>query len=755
MNRKIRHSKTLATGLSVLALTMAGSLPAQEVAPPGASGRPRIGLVLSGGGARGAAHIGVLKVLEENRVPIDAIAGTSMGAVVGGLYASGLNAADIEHVMESVDWQDAFRDRPPRVDLNFRRKLEDQSFLVKFPLGLKGRKFRLPRGLVQGQKLTQTLRSLTLPVAQVQRFDDLAIPFRAIATDIVTGERVVMDHGDLTTAMRASLSAPGVFSPVESDGRMLVDGGLSSNLPIDVARTMGVDLLIVVDCGFPLLERGKLDSVATVSNQMLAILIRHNTAAQRATLGDGDVVIDPALGDFSSLDFAEHAKAIRIGEEAGRGAAQRLAALSVPAEEYDRIVAARGNVRKDLPRIEFLRVDPGSERYAGAIESLFGDEIGKVADGERLSRRVAELYGQGNLEIFDYRLMQSDPLPGQPPEYGLALSTRRNSWGPNYLRFGLQLQNDFEGNSSFNAAARGTLAEITKYGGEWVWDVQIGETPRVATEVYLPVGYRSRWFVSPHAEFQIRTLPIVDDEERILAEYRVRTTDYGLDLGRELGNYGEVRIGWSRGFGSARVRVGDPILPPSEFDSRNFFAEYRYDSIDDVNFPKRGGTFTLGWQGEREGKGVDGVSADLLVYDYLYAHSWGRNTALLWTSAGTRLDDATDVVRSFFSLGGFLNMSGAAPGTLNGPHFAIARAIYYRQVGTRGGQGFLDVPVYVGASLEKGNVWDSRRDISFGSARTNGSAFVALDTLLGPVYFATGFDDRGGSAYYLFLGRTF
>ncbi len=285
---------------------------------------------MSGGGARGAAHIGVLKVLEENRIPVDVIAGTSMGAVVGGLYASGLSAGDIERVMTSVDWQDAFRDRPARTDLNFRRKLEDQNFLVKFPLGLKGRKFRLPRGLVQGQKLTQILRGLTLPVAQIQHFDDLAIPFRAVATDLVTGDRVILDHGDLATAMRASLSAPGVFSPVESEGRMLVDGGLSSNLPIDVAREMGVDVLIVVDCGFPLLERGKLVSVATVSNQMLAILIRHNTAEQRKTLHANDVVIDPALGDFSSLDFTEHDKAMRLGEEAARGQLQRLAALSIP-----------------------------------------------------------------------------------------------------------------------------------------------------------------------------------------------------------------------------------------------------------------------------------------------------------------------------------------------------------------------------------------------------------------------------------------
>ena len=533
----------------VFCLGLAGLSPAQEAPRRNDLGRPRIGLVLSGGGARGAAHIGVLKVLEENHIPVDAIAGTSMGAVVGGLYATGLSAADVERVMTSVDWQDAFRDRPARTDLNFRRKLEDQNFLVKFPLGLKGRRFRLPRGLVQGQKLTQILRSLTLPVAQIQSFDDLAIPFRAVATDIVTGERVVLDHGDLTTAMRASLSAPGVFSPVDLDGRMLVDGGLSSNLPVDVAREMGVDILIVVDCGFPLLERNKLESVATVSNQMLAILIRHNTAMQRKTLTERDIVIDPLLGDFSSLDFTEHERAMDIGETAARGMLSRLQALSVPPAEFQRIVDARAAKRTDLPRIQFLRIDPGSERYAGAIESLFGDQIGKVADGKRLEKRVSELYGQGNLEIFDYRLMQNDPLPGDAPEYGLALTTRRNSWGPNYLRFGLALQNDFEGNSSFNVAARGTLAEITKYGGEWLWDVQIGETPRVATEIYLPVGYRSRWFVAPHAQFQIRTLAIADEDEHILAEYRVRSTDYGIDLGRELGNYAEIRIGGGRSVG--------------------------------------------------------------------------------------------------------------------------------------------------------------------------------------------------------------
>ena len=765
-----------AAWLAAISLSVAFGAIAQEAVPERGPGRPRIGLVLSGGGARGAAHIGVLKVLEENRVPVDAIAGTSMGAVVGGLYASGLTASDIERIMTSVDWQGAFSDRPARKDLNFRRKLEDQTYLVKFPLGLKGRKFRLPRGLVQGQKLSQILRGLTLPVAQVQSFDDLAIPFRAIATDIVTGDRVVLDHGDLATAMRASLSAPGVFAPVEAEGRLLVDGGLSSNLPIDVAREMGVDLLIVVDCGFPLLERGKLDSVATVSSQMLAILIRHNTSAQRKSLTDRDVIIDPALGDFSSLDFTEHARAMKIGEEAARGASQRLAALSVPADEFQRIQAARGAVRSNPPTVSFLRVEPGSERYAGAIESLFGDQIGKPADATWLGKRVNDLYGQGNLEMLDYRVVpgsepgtaadsgQGGSEPGigasaapaaASSGYGLALTARRNSWGPNYLRFGLQLQNDFEGNSSFNAGMRGTLAEITKYGGEWVWDLQVGETPRAATEVYLPVGYRSRWFVAPHAEFEIRTLPLLDANEHRLAEYRVRSTDFGIDLGRELGNYGEIRIGWGRDFGESTVLVGDPVLPTQEFDARTYFGEFRYDTIDNVNFPRAGATFELGWRAEREGKGVlADADADLLVYDQLYAHSWGRNTGIVWASAGMRMDNDIDLVRSFFSLGGFLNLSGLAPNSLVGPNFALLRGIYYRQIGDQG-TGFLNVPVYVGASIEQGNVWGDRRDISFSGARTNGSVFLGLDTFLGPVYLATGFDDQGGSAYYLALGRTF
>jgi NTE family protein len=710
--------------------------------------RPRIGLVLSGGGARGAAHIGVLKVLEDLRIPIDAIAGTSMGAVVGGLYASGFSARDIERIVSTLNWQDAFKDRPPREELTFRRKQEDQNFLVKFPLGLRSRRVQLPKGLIQGQKLNQTLRRLTMPIAQITDFDQLPTPFRAVATDLETGEAVIMGHGDLTSAMRASLSAPGVFSPVERAGRLLVDGGLSKNLPIDVAREMGVDALIVVDVGFPLLTREKLNSAPVISNQMLAILLRRDSVQQKRSLGERDIVIDPALGDASSFDFGIVKRAIRTGEEAALAVTQKLSAHSLSEDEYSVYTVHREDMRRGAPRVEFVRVEPGSERYAEALTKLFDDTVGKPLDPEALSRRVTGYYGKGNLEALDYQLVKDDE-----ERYGLALTARRNSWGPNYVRFGLNLQDDFEGNSSYNAAARFVLSEITQPGGEWVLDLQEGDTSRVATEIYLPLSQTKPFFFLPHAELEARNVFQLDENQQPLAEYRVRSFGYGLDFGREFGNWGEIRVGVRRETGKSHVRIGEPTLPTGEFDSRGYFTRLSYDRLDDINFPRHGSSFTLQWSGQRAGLGSD-QTADLLSLNWITARSFGRHTAVLWTTLGTALNEPTEDLRTLFNMGGFLNLSGLKAQSLAGPHAAISRLLLYRQIG-RGGSGYLDVPTYLGVSLEAGNVWQRRSQASFGGARKDASVFLGLDTPIGPVYIATGFEEGGSEAFYLFLGRTF
>ena len=311
---------------------MAVHLRAAEVAPPGrpdAPLRPRVCLVLSGGGARGMAHIGVLEALEDLKIPIDCIAGTSMGAVVGGLYASGMSAHDIDRTMRSVDWQEAFRDAPPRRDLAFRRKQDDANFLVRLPLGLKHGKILLPKGFIQGQKLQETLRQLTLPFSNTTDFDRLPTPFRAVTTDLESGAAVILDKGDLAIAMRASISAPGVFAPVDYEGRLLVDGGLAENLPIEVARSMHADVLIVSDVSFPLLNRAKLDTALTISNQMLAILVRKDTDRQLSTLGAQDVLIEPDVGSATQTDFAAAVGTITQGEVATRAALGKLAALGV------------------------------------------------------------------------------------------------------------------------------------------------------------------------------------------------------------------------------------------------------------------------------------------------------------------------------------------------------------------------------------------------------------------------------------------
>ena len=724
--------------------------------------------MLSGGGARGIAHIGVLKVLEEEHVPIDAIAGTSMGAVVGGLYASGLSAREIEAIMTSLNWQQAFHDLPPREDLTLRRKQEDQNFLVKFPLGIHGGKVLLPKGLIQGQRLNQMLRRLTLPVARITNFDELPTPFRALATDLETGDGVTMASGDLTSAMRASMSAPGVFAPVERDGRLLVDGGISENLPVDIARSMGVDILIVVDVGSPLLTREKLNSVPVISNQMIAILIQHNSRQQLEKLKNDDILIAPPLGDTSSYDFGNVKRVVAVGERAARAMTEKLASLAMTPREAAQYAQRREQARQvSPPRIDFVQVDSGSKDYSQRLNSLFDDLTGKPLDPDAVARRMTTLYGEGSLDSLDYQVVQDNN------HYGLQLDARGNSIGPNYVRFGVSLQEDFQGNSTYDAALRYVMSDITRSGGEFVWDLQIGQTSLVATEIFLPISEFSGWFMDPHASISASNIPwfglqsqaagnsnvsnAVDQTE--IAQYRLHTYEYGLDFGKQFGNWGEIRTGIQREDGHSHLEIGDPsdVLlqkqPNQDFGVRDYFVRFSYDRLDDVNFPHTGQQARLQWDADRNVTGVDEIT-NQVTFSYLGAASFGRNTAVFSTNSGLTLEGNVTDIRLLYPLGGFLNLSGLRANSLLGPDFAIARFMFYRQIG-RGGPGYFDVPTYIGFSLEEGNVWQRRDEMSFGNTHKDASIFLGMDTFLGPVYIATGFDQHGDEAFYLFLGRTF
>jgi NTE family protein len=663
-----------------------------------------------------------------------------------------MTAAEIESTIRSVDWQEAFRDSPPRRELAFRRKQDDRNFLVRLPLGVKHGRILLPKGFIQGQKLQETLRQLTVPFGTNTDFDALPTPFRAVATDLVTGNAVLMEKGDLAFAMRASISAPGVFAPAEMQGQLLVDGGLAENLPIDVARAMHADILIVSDVSFPLQPRSALDSALTISNQMLAILVRKDADRQRATLGPADILIEPAIGTASSTDFSASASTISAGENAARSQLARLAAVSVGDAAYGEYLARRAAREPGLPEIKFVRVDEESKRYEKTITADMQPLVGKPLDPQAVGAVIADLYGLGNFETVDYSLV--DRGTGADEESGIEVRARRKSWGPNYVRFGLSLEDDFQGNSRYNAAARFIVTELNTLGAELLTDVQIGSDQKLASEFYQPLNATRTWFVAPSLRVEGKDLPIFSNNTQI-ADFRDRQAEADFDVGTNLGNWGEIRVGYHRLNGATHDNWGNPALAQSQYNNGELFFKFSYDRLDNVHFPRDGQTFTLQWDANRTNLGGD-FPFDKVQADWLMARSSGRNTIVLWTSAGTTLNGSIDpaALQDFYTLGGFFNLSGLAPQSLLGPNYAITRAIYFRRI-SRGGEGIFEIPVYIGASLELGNTWQQRGDMSFGSARKDAAVFVAFDTYFGPLYLGSGYDTVGNAAFSLFLGRTF
>jgi NTE family protein len=725
--------------LMLVMLASAGLCAQQE----GSADRPTIGLVLSGGGARGAAHVGVIKVLEELNVPVDFIAGTSMGAIVGGLYASGMSADELKNTIETADWTALLSDRPPRAQRSFRRKSDDIGFLVDLELGLDKSGLIFPSGLVQGQNLELALRRFALSAISVDDFDALPIPFRAVATDIVTGEAVILDSGDLATAMRASMSAPGIFAPVRQDGRILVDGGVANNLPVQVVRDMGADILIVVDVGFPLLPEEQLGSALAITKQMLTILINARAQDQVALLTSSDILISPDLGDFGSQDFQRMVEAQTLGSEKAYELRNELTNYSISSETY---LAYRNRVelsRHAVPVVDQVVVENESRLSPRVIEARLTDQDGERLDLDQLESDIANIYGFDTFERVTYDIFDDTTL---------AVSATEKSWGPNYLRFGINLEDDFNGNSSYNVAARLTRTEINKKGGEFRAEVQIGESPRLFAEFYQPLDFASRWFVNPKIEYQ-RDSSVLFDNGQQIAQLGSNLAELSLEGGRQFGNWGEFRVGLTRSHSDAELQIGTPgIDDGGSVDITSISSRLAYDTIDRFAIPKSGMNISLGWSGFRESLGSD-ATFDLTGLLFLKAQTWGDHTIVHWWDLARTSNDQTGAIAPF-SLGGLFRLSGHAPDELRGRHMGIGRLLYYYRLGDQT-LPVLDTPIYFGASIEAGNVWQNSNEIGLDNTLFAGSVYVVFDTLLGPLYIAYGAAEGGRQSAYLFLGQTF
>ncbi len=734
---------------SVLIVWLVGTAwcaPASDVGV-GEKNRPKIGVVLSGGGARGAAHIGALKALEEMRIPIDYLSGTSMGSIIGGLYASGMTTMEIETVVTRVDWNSTLQDEIPRSDRSFRRKTDDKSYLVKSKPGLSDDlKIKLPAGLQQGQNIDLFLKDLVMPTRQIADFNDFRIPFRAVATDIVTGNAVILASGDLAMAMRASMNIPAFFAPVEIDGKLLVDGGVSNNLPIDVVRGMGADIVIAIDISTPLLQRKDLNSTLDITEQLTGILTRNNTEAQIATLGSKDVLILPDLGTITTSSFDRTGEAIPLGKVAVEQNRQALSRLSVSQTIYDKYLASQQQkLEKRTPHppvIDFVRLNNESKLSDEIFYARLEIKEGAPLDVEKLENNINEIYGLELFENIGYEILE------EGGRTGLVINIKDKSWGPNYLQAGISMGGDPNGDNFYNLAFAYTRTAINDLNGEWRSVVQLGTSPGVYTELYQPLDDTARYFVHPRLLYHRYPLNFYTNSGEKLAEYKL--AEYGIDLafGREFGSWGESRIGLRRLKGNAEVKTGSLLWPEVDFDRGEIYANLLTDTLDNFNFPHKGYSSLIEYTRSDEKLGA-GTDFDQIRLEGKIAMSWGKNALITSAKLYTTLDDNAPI-QNKFKLGGLFNLSGFNQDQLNGNQLGLLSLMYLYQIGD-----FNFLPTYLGGTLESGNVWKDKSQMNFNNAILAGSIFLGLDSFLGPIYIGYGRAEGNHHTLYFYLGKTY
>lgn len=740
MTNRFIHGALLAITILFISTTGATDRTGSSTAKKNAH-RPTIGLALSGGAARGSAHIGVLKVLEELRIPIDYIAGTSMGAIVSGLYASGLSPDEIAQVAITMDWEDVFNDFPPRKSLSFRRKQDVVNSLMGLEIGVKKGKFVLPRGLVTGQKLRFALRSLTFPVRNIKNFDDLPIPFRAVATDILTGDRVVIDSGEIVDAIHASMAIPGVFSPVEIGNHLLVDGGVVSQLPVEAVKNMGADIVIAVDVGSELAKKEELESLSGLSFQLMDVIIRSNLNREALL---ADTVIHCELEKYKSSDFQSVAKIIDLGEKSARTYIPELAKLSVKNDEYSRFLAKHRHSEPKSVDIDFLQIDNLLRVDPRIITNRIRIRPNESLDLKILKQDIDSVFELGDFDRVDYSFIDSDS--GE----GLRISATEKSIGPNSLRFGLSFTDDAENNSFFNILLRYTMTRLNRLGAEWQSEVQFGRTRRIFTEFYQPLTFSGTWFMAPKFQYINNISNLYQDDVRVAA-YQNSIFSGGGDLGYQMGNYGEARLGYLVSNAQADLTTGFSDTPYYDITATGITMNLVFDRIDNPGFPRDASFTQIKGFFARDEFGSDDTYTRLEGFTSKFISS-NRHTYFGMLDVGTSF--GTDLpIYDQFAIGGLFSFSGYQDEQLRGNYYGIARVGYYNRV--------MNLPVavggglYIGAWIEGGSAVQSIDDIELDSLNASLTLAMGLDTILGPIYLAYGQTDSGNGSFYLTLGKSF
>ena len=703
----------------------------------GAAARPTVGLVLGGGGARGAAHIGVLELLDELHVPVDCVAGTSMGALVAGAFAAGVTPVQMRTALAKADWTDMFLDNPEYSDMAYRNKILSRRFLPGSETGVGKDGLRYQGGVVAGEKIKLFINQMVRANLGEPDIEHLRLPLSIVATDIGNGQRVVFRDGSLTDAMRASMSVPGLLAPVDYQGRKLVDGGLVDNLPVDEAHgRCHPDLIIAVNVGSPLLKPEEIGSLLTVSAQMVNILTEQNVTRSLGHLKPSDIYIKPDLEGIGASDFAKNGEAADRGRAAAEAVRERLQALAVGDAEYQQWRDSLVLDRMPAPRVDAIQIVGLKRVNPVAVSRYVSQQVGERIDTARLNRDLLRAYGDGDYQSIDYELLQVDD------RHVLHILPIEKPWGPDYLRLGLFLESTATRGAVYGLRGGYQRTWMNSLGGELLATGELGTTDGASIDYYQPLDEHQRIFIEPQAS-RHNTETSIFEHDRKIGQYTLSETRLALLAGANLELLGQVRAGWEQRHHSTQQDIGSTNLP-----------------IVDTHYG--------GWR----------ATADLDQLDRLYNPTQGWATKVAYfdsTKAGySRLDAEAQVaaaLRDFVlharlkyvgsprgqlpyydagALGGFLNLSGLAPGQIIGDDIRYAglqaeRIIGRLPLGLRG-------DMRLGVALEAG-----RAGLRYTETQREGwlksvAVYVGGETPIGMLYVGFGRSNSGSNNLYLVIG---
>jgi len=700
--------------------------------------RPRVGLVLGGGGARGAAHIGVLEVMERLRVPVDCVAGTSMGALVAGAFAAGLTPTEMREAMAQADWADMFQDNPAFYDMSYRNKRLSQSFLPATELGVSEKGLAYAPGIVTGQKIKAFFNQLVHADRGERLIEDLPLPLSILATDIGTGARVVIRDGSLTQAMRASMSVPGLMAPVERDGHQLVDGGLVDNVPIGEARARcRADVVIVVNVGSPLLKPEEIGSLFSVTAQMVNLLTEQNVTQSLALLKPNDVYIKPDLTGISASDFVRNGETADRGREAATAVADQLKRLSVGEAQYTSW--ARRIYTPEVPprRVDEIEVVGLTIVNPGAVERHISQQVGEPLDTPALNADLLRVYGDGYFEQVDYslnRVRDRNILRVTPVE---------KSWGPDYLRFGIGLESNFGTGSSYTLRAAYQKTWLNSLGAEMLAIAEIGTRNRLGVDFYQPLDATQRYFVQASLDYQNQNTYLFQNDQK-LAELDI--TEYRADLvgGVRISTLGQGTFGWREVRKSGDISIGIPFLDGYSKTYGGLFASLDLDHMDRIFLPLNGWAVDASYF-YPQSEGFSKLGLDLRAVYSIDKFVFNARATYVGSPVGQLpfYDPA--------KLGGFLDMSAFARDQMIGDDASYAGLRIERIIGTLplGLRG----DMRVGLALEVSRMGTRYTETTLKPKQNSVGIYLGGETPIGPVFIGYAYSPSSGySNAYLLIG---